>query len=176
MTNKSPPTRRKFNGPWDRADYLYHKLLYWLYERGLAAKAMPYARALEGILKRHYGGGSIFPEECLSLAHECKGDLAGAIEHRLIEVRLLKRHLEVAEQSVHRDTLLAQYGYSDLCDRLDLLATLYHDTGDVSQAVETLRESQSLCQRHCIDFDGKELIREYTNELGGQAVSRRKPA
>ena len=33
MKTKAPPDRRKFADERDQIDYLYHKLLYWLYER-----------------------------------------------------------------------------------------------------------------------------------------------
>ena len=33
MNTKPPPDRRKFADERDHIDYLYHKLLYWLYER-----------------------------------------------------------------------------------------------------------------------------------------------
>jgi hypothetical protein len=47
-----PPGRRKFAGAWDEIGYLYDKLLYWLYERQLAAKARPYAKRLERLLRQ----------------------------------------------------------------------------------------------------------------------------
>jgi hypothetical protein len=40
-----------------------------------------------------------------------------------------------------RDFVLRAYDYSDLSDRLDLLAILYHDVGDVRKAIRVLKES-----------------------------------
>jgi hypothetical protein len=166
MKSKAPPTRRKFTGPWDRIDYLYRRVLYWLYDRGRASKARAFARPLKALLKRHdREPGSIFPEECWSLVYEAEGDLAQAIAHRQDEIRLIERYLQLAEQSPRKDTLLAIYDYGDLRDRLDLLAILCHDAGDVRRAIELLHQSREQCRRHGLEFAGQHLLDEYTAEI-----------
>jgi hypothetical protein len=60
--------------------------------------------------------------------------------------------------------VLAQYGYGDLCDRLNMLAILYHDSGDLNKAVRILKEAKQLCQDHGIRFDSEDLLREYSEE------------
>src|SRR5262249_41037275 len=64
------------------------------------------------------------------------------------------------------DAVLEDYGYGDLSDRLDLLATLYHDRGDLDRAISTLLESEELCKKHGVEFDGEDILREYLEEKG----------
>jgi hypothetical protein len=149
MKTNPPPDRRKFADARDQIDYLYHKLLYWLFEREDRVRARAFAKRLGQLLSTSSPGhDAIFPEECWSLVFEAKEDLAGAIKHRENEVRLMKRLHEL-------------YGYDDLSDRLDLLAVLYHDSGHLDKAISTLHESRQLCEKHGIKFDGEVIIQEY---------------
>ena len=54
-----------------------------------------------------------------------------------------------------------QYDYSDLSDRLDILASLYAERGDLDRAVDLLQESKRFCESHQIPFDGQDLLDEY---------------
>jgi tetratricopeptide (TPR) repeat protein len=165
MKTKPPPDRRKFADAWDEIGYLHSKLLYWLYQRAEPEKARPYAERLEPLLpKADPDHKAIFGEECRSLACEAKGDLQEAIKHRENEISLIHRLYHVAEGTPYEDDLLRDYGDDDLSDRLDLLATLYHDNGQFDKAIETLRESKELCKRHGIPFDGEDLLRDYLQE------------
>lgn len=165
MKAKPPPDRRKFANAWDEIGYLYDKLLYWLYEREDARKARPYAERLEQVLpKAAPDHGAIFGEECWSLVYETKGDLRKAIEHRENEVRLIRRLHKISRRAPYEDLVLKDYGYGDLSDRLDLLAVLYHDSGDLDKALSTLQESRQLCQKHGVKFDGEDLVKEYMEE------------
>jgi ATP/maltotriose-dependent transcriptional regulator MalT len=67
--------------------------------------------------------------------------------------------------------VLAGYGWADLSDRLDLLATLYRASGDLDKALAVLEESEKLCNSHRIPFDGKDLLREYRKEKGNTRAS-----
>jgi hypothetical protein len=174
MTSKPPPQRRKFANDWDEINYLYDKVLYWLYQREAPAKARPFAERLERLLaKADPDHEAIFGEECRSLIEETKGDLGRAIEHRENEVRLIRRLHEISRGTPGEQAALRGYGYDDLSDRLDLLAVLYHDSGNLDKALSTLRQSQRLCQAHGIPFDGEDLLAEYLEEKGAaqQAVS-----
>jgi hypothetical protein len=165
MKTEPPPDRRKFADARDEAEYLYHKLLYWLYEREDPARARIFAERLARLLSNTSPGpGAIFPEECWSLICEARGDMAGAIKHRENEVRLLQRLQEISQNSPQREDLLRLHGYDDLSDRLNLLAVLYHDSGQLDQAIEMLHESKALCDQHGIAFDGGQLLREYLEE------------
>ena len=177
MKTKALPTRRTFACERDGIDYLYHKLLYWLYERGAARRALRFAARLEPLLaKAAPGAEAIFPEECRSSICEVRGDLTGAIRHRENEVRLIRRLHEISRRTPSRDYVLRGYGFDDLSDRLDLLAILYHDNGDRDRAIQTLRESRRLCARHGIPFDGAELLKDYGKEKRGRLRPPARPA
>lgn len=176
MKVNAPPDRRKFVTEWDEIGYLYDKLLYWLYQRQQVERALPYAERLERLLPtadpRHE---AIRGEECWSLVCETKGDLQMAIEHRHNEIRLIRRLHKGLRDSPDKKVILKAYSYSDLSDRLDLLAVLFHDSGDLDRALSTLRESRLLCKKHGVPFDGEDILQEYLAEcLQNQpiAVSR----
>jgi len=165
MKTKPPPDRRKFTDARDEAEYLYHKLLYWLYEREDAARARTFAERLAKLLTRAAASeGSIFPQECWSLICEARGDLTGAINHRENEVRLIKRLHEISRGGPQREDILRLHGYEDLRDRLELLAVLYHDSGRLDRAIEALQESERLAEERGMRFDGRHLLREYLRE------------
>jgi len=162
MKTNAPTDRRKFANEWDEISYLYNKLLYWLYQRQDRAKARSYANRLEPLLRKATPDHeAILGEECWSLIHEAQGNLRKAIEHRENEIRLIRRLHDTAQNSPHEERLLKDYGYDDLSDRLDLLATLYHESGDLDRAIRTLEESKRLCDAHGIQFDGQDLLEEY---------------
>src|SRR5438093_7196503 len=103
MTPKPPPTRRAFADPRDELDYLYHKLLYWFYERGDARKARPFAERLRRLLRvASPGNNAIFGEECRSLIDEVKGDRRSAIAHRENEIRLIRQLHDKARHTPHQ--------------------------------------------------------------------------
>ncbi len=165
MKDERPPDRRKFADASDQMGYLYDKLLYWLYARQDARRARPFADRLEEVLvKLRPEPESIFTEECWSLVHETKGDLAKAIKHRKNEIRRIGRLHQISENAPSADYVFRQYSYADLSDRLDLLAVLYHDSGNLEKALSTLWESKQLCEKHGIKFDGDDMLQEYLEE------------
>jgi tetratricopeptide (TPR) repeat protein len=178
--NNPPRDRRKFTGAWDEIEYGYQKLLYWLYQREDVRRARPYAKRLESLLPRvDPGHDAILGEGCWSLIYETKGDLSKAIEHRENEIRLIRRLHEISRRSPHKEFVLKDYGLEDLSDRLDLLATLYHDAGHLEKAISILRKSKAIGASHGFKFDGHDLLREYLEEKGkpaGCADSRRRRA
>jgi hypothetical protein len=165
MRTKPAPGRRSFASTRDEAEYLYDKLLYWLYERDNPVRARFFADRL-GRLLLHASPGheAIFPEECRSLICEANGDLGGAIKHRVKEIRLMKRLQEISVGTPHEDDILRLHSFADLSDRLDLLAELYREKGDLDKAIAALRESRSVCEKHGIKFDGADLLRECVKE------------
>jgi len=172
MKAKPPPDRRQFANAWDEIGYLYDKLLYWLYQREDAKNARPFAERLEQLLPRAAPDHeAIFGEECWSLVHETKGNLSKAIEHRENEVRLIRRLHDISRKAPHQDIARRDYGYEDLSDRLDLLATLYHDSGNWDKAITILLESKQLCEAHGITFDAEDVIQEYLDEISGGLTS-----
>lgn len=173
MKVKAPPDRRKFGTAWDEIGYLYDKLLYWLYQRQEAERARPYAKRLERLLPKadpHHE--AIRGEECWSLVFETKGDRQSAIKHRQNEIRLIRRLHESARIAHNESVILKAYGYDDLSDRLDLLAVLLHDSGDLESALRTLHESRQLCKKHGVRFDGDDILKEYLAEQPESRGSR----
>jgi len=165
MKNKAPRSRRNFAGRWDEIGYLYDKLLYWLYERGDVRRASAFSERLARLLhKVAPDHEAIFAEECWSLIWEARGDFRRAIKYRQSEIRLIERLHRLAIGTPQQDIVLNRYGYADLSDRLDLLAILYHDSGNPSKAIAVLRESERLCKKHSIPFDGQDVLDEYLAE------------
>jgi hypothetical protein len=165
MINEAPPNRRRFVSIWDEIVYLYHKLLYWLYERQDRRRALPFADRLQRLLdKAPDSREAILGAECRALISELKGDLRRAIAHRENEVNRIKRLHEISRDLPNRDFVLKGYDYGALSDRLDLLAVLYHDNGELDRAIRTLEESRELCDANRIPFDGKDLLEDYRHE------------
>jgi hypothetical protein len=180
MTPESPPTRRKFKSLWDEIDYLYHKLLYWFYQRDNPRRARRFAGRLERLLKRAAASDpeAIFGEGARALVCELKGDLAGAIEHREKEIRLIGRLHEISLHTPSEADVLRAYGFDDLSDRLDLLAILHHEAGDLDRAIGLLEESKELCRAHRIPFDAQDVLNDYLAEKKagpGEAPARNRP-
>ena len=61
-----------------------------------------------------------------------------------------------------------QYDFSDVSDRLDLLAILYDTQGELDRAISTLLESKHYCQSHRIPFDAQDLLEELGQAALGQ--------
>jgi hypothetical protein len=165
MKTEPPPDRRKFTDERDQIDYLYHKLLYWLYDREDRVRARAFAKRLARLLSKSSAvHDAIFPEECWSLICEAKEDLPGAIKHRENEVRLIQRLHEISRAAPQQFSIFRLYGCGDLSDRLDLLAVLYHDNGNLDKAISALHESKQLCEKHGVEFDGEDILQEYLEE------------
>ncbi len=165
MKDKPPPDRRTFADEWDEIGYLHDKLLYWLYQRADPKKLRLYGPRLERLLLTAVlGHDAILGEECWSLIHEAKGELPAAIDSRKNEIRLIRRLHALSRGLPYEATAIKDYGYDDLSDRLDLLAVLYHDSGDPGKAIATLQESKKLCQEHGLEFDADDMLQEYLKE------------
>jgi hypothetical protein len=103
-------------------------------------------------------------EAAWSLLYEVKRDLRRAIVCRESEIKLIHRLWEISPGTPREESVLKNYGPSDLSDRYDLLAILYHDVGDLDKAIAVLRESKNLCEFHGIRFDGQDLLGAYLAE------------
>lgn len=155
-------TRRKFAHEWDEIRYLYHKLLYWLYERQDGRAARKFADRLDELLRRASPSHeAILGEECWSLIWEARGNLDRAIAFREHEIRLIHKLWRAAAHSPVRDAVLKGYGPDDLSDRMDLLAILYRDAGRLDDALKTLRQSKRLCEEQGVPFDGEATLQEF---------------
>lgn len=167
MKAKPPRKRRKSSNDWNEVEYLYQKLIYWLYGRDDSGKAAPYAERLARLLPVvDPAHDAILGEECWSLIYQTRSDIPKAIAYRESEVRLMRRLHELCPdpESASDSFALQGRGYGDLSDRLDLLATLYRASGKLDRAITLLRESKRLCEEHGIAFDGGDLLDEYLTE------------
>ncbi len=182
MPSQCPPSRRKFHHEWDAVEYFYHKILYWFYQRQDRRRALRFCDQLEKLLRSTPSSHeAILGEAAWSLLWEVKGDLLKAIKYRESEIKQIKRLWEISLGTPGQDIAFEQYDPSDLSDRLDLLATLYHDAGNLDKAIHILRESERFCKAHGLRFDGQDLLRDYLAEKrrlrfhGNSHVKRRNP-
>lgn len=172
MSSKIPRNRRELGGSDDGIESLYHELLRAFYELEDRPRSREVAdRLAEKLAASPTIAKSIFGEEIRSLLAELDGDLDEAIRSREGEVRKI---LEL--QSMSRGTpgwsyVARKYNDADLSDRLDLLAMLYAEQGDLSRAITILKESENYCRSHEIPFDGKDLLEEYERQLQDVAAS-----
>jgi hypothetical protein len=92
--------------------------------------------------------------------------LKEAIRYREHEIESIKRLRWISRNDSEevKKFVLHGYGISDLSDRMDLLAILYHDIGNLDHAITILRKSKALCQRHGITFDSQDLLDDYREE------------
>lgn len=151
-------------------DCLHQGLLHWFYDRGNLKRARLYADLLENLVQEWQG--SIIAEECRSLIAEVRGDLAKAIRHRQHEISLIRRLHEISIGELTEEVIFQVYGYEELSDRLDLLATLYHGAGKLDRAIAVLEESKALCEEHGVNFDGFDLLIEYREERNSESTGR----
>jgi hypothetical protein len=100
-----PVTQRRFANNWGELDYLCKKIRYWLYTRKQRAGAERYLKRLQRVLRNlPENDTAIIREEALSLLHELKGELGGAIAHRERELQLMER--------LHREARSPRYADS----------------------------------------------------------------
>jgi hypothetical protein len=164
-TKTRPAVKRVFSGPWDEITYLYDQIIYWYYERSNQKRALTYCPRLHTLLKQHASKHeAIFGEECWSLLYELRGNYRAAIRHREREIDLILKLWEISQESPVREIVLAQYDPSDLCDRIELLAILYREVGNLDRAIVLLVESRQLCEKAGIPFEGKQLLQDYLEE------------
>lgn len=142
---------------------LYDRLVYWLHIRRSARRAQLLAKELRKVLDTNAAevAGSIFAEECWSLICEAEGDFANAIKRREKEIALIRRLHEITKGTECEELALRQYDHADLRDRLNLLATLRHDSGELEKAIETLHEAKQYAEKHGIQFEDEALLNEY---------------
>ena len=76
--------------------------------------------------------------ECWSLLYEVKGNLPKAIQYRESEIKLIKHLWEISRGTPGEEFVFQQYDASDLSDRYDLLAILFHDAGHLDKAIQIL--------------------------------------
>jgi hypothetical protein len=160
---------------WDRIEDLYLKLLDEYYENEDVRRAKPIAAELTRHLRKaDPKRDSIFASECQSLVCEVRGDLPAAIRHRLIEIEKIGILWQSSRDDDQRDMFFNLYAPTDLADRHDLLAILYHDSGQLKKAIQALWKSREICEEHGVKFDSTDLLKEYLQELRGPIKAKKK--
>ena len=115
---------------------------------------------------------SIRGEEIRYLIAELHGDYATAVRSREAEIRKILQLHTLTVNTPSWEFVSREYDFSDVSDRLDLLANLYDRVGDADRALATLRESQQYCKAHRIRFDGREMLDELAKGEGAHGDSR----
>ena len=152
---------------------LYLSLVKLFYEKDDRKGTEKIASRLEEVLavSPDYSA-SIRGEEIRSLIAEFRGDFAEAARSREAEIRKI---LELHALTANTDNwkfVSRQYDFSDVSDRLDLLAILYDNQGELDRAISTLWESRHYCESHRIPFDAQDFLEEL--EQARTAVKDRK--
>lgn len=175
----SPPkTRRRFDDLWDEIDYCLEKFLYWYDRQGDRGNAQPFADRIKGLLARvDAPEASILGRECLSLLAEFDGKLDAAIRHRKAEIALIDRLWTISLGTPQQRFALSTCGPAVLGDRLELLASLVAEAGDLDDAIRLLERSERLCAEHNVTFHGEDLLddlREDRSQLAESTQRARK--
>jgi plasmid stability protein len=118
------------------------------------------ARLEEALAASPEDSCSIRGEEVRSMIAEVRGDFAEAARSREAEIRKILELHALAANTPHWKYAARQYGFSDVSDRLDLLAILYDAQGETDRAVSVLLESKDYCRSHGIRFDAEDLLQE----------------
>ena len=140
---------------------LYFNFLKSFYEDGDRKRARKIAPRLEAALAASPGdAAAIRGDEIRSLLAELREDYAEAARSREAEIRKIFELHCLTLRTPSWDTVARHYDFSDLSDRLDLLALLYDKLGELDRAIATLVESKNYCQSHKIPFDGQDILDE----------------
>ena len=154
-------TRRKFASAWDEIEYLYHKLLHWLYGPAhRPSRARPFAEQLERLLRGTKGvGEAILGQECWSLVCEVKGDLRRAIRHRERTIALIRRFVALPEYPTLTPGL--HHDDSSIVDHLVLLAMLHGHAGNRRRATASIEEARAYAAAQGIAFEAEDIWRDF---------------
>ncbi|MBO0698428.1 MAG: hypothetical protein J2P46_08545 [Zavarzinella sp.] len=145
----------------DGVEALYHEFLDAFYRNGNRERALALAPRLEAaVLAAPAAGESIRAEEIRSLIAELNGDFVAAARSREAEIRKILELHTLAVNTPNWPAVSRQYDFTDVSDRLDLLAVLYDRQGDTDWAVAVLHESRRYCEAHGVPFDGADILNE----------------
>lgn len=169
MNNGKPRIRRTFRSVWDEIEYLYHHVLYWLYDKGEKEPAYPFAFRLQRLLdKQDPRTQSLLGMDSRAVMAELSDDWDDAARHRNMAVKALTKLRRMGQLAN------ANLGPEDISDRLDLLALNYLDAGHLDKAWNTIRRSERLCREAGIPFDGADVKADIESDRA--KARRRQPA
>lgn len=145
----------------DELNSLYTDFVAAFYDRQDREAALKLTPRLEALLAASpEDADSIRGEEVRSLIAELRGDLTNAIRSREAEIRKILELHALSVNTPNWKFVERRYDFSDVSDRLDLLAILYDQQGELARASSVLRESKAYCESHAIEFDGADLLDE----------------
>lgn len=174
MSSKAIPKSIQVASSSTEFEELYHKLLRLYYARDEREGAMQVAARLEAVLSDSPDyAHSIRGEEARSLISELREDYAEAIQSREAEIRKILELIAATVNTARWAYVSRQYDFSDVSDRLDLLAILYDKQGDLDRAIAILHESKQFCQSHQLSFDSQDLLDEL--EAAREGLETRQP-
>jgi len=157
----------------DNLHSLYLEFLKRFYEDGDRKQARKLATRLEQALASSPDdAAAIRGDEIRSLLAELRGDFAEAARCRETEIRRILELHSLVVNTPSWDYVSRRYDFSDVSDRLDLLALLYDKQGDLDRAIATLIESRDYCQSHKIPFDGREILEELEQDRTQSAARK----
>ncbi len=140
---------------------LYLRLVKLFYEKDDREETEKIALRLERVLAASADyAASIRGEEIRALIAEFRGDFAEAARCREAEIRKILELHTLTANTDNWEYVYRQYDFSDVSDRLDLLAILYDSQGELERAISTLLESRQYCESHRIPFDSQDLLEE----------------
>jgi len=147
-----PALRRSFRSAWDEIEYLYHQLLYWLYDAGRRDRGYQYAFRLQRLLDRHDPAAeSLLGMDGRAVLAELEEEWETAADYRERAVAAMTKLLAGGHLAS------ARLGPDDISDRLDLKAIDLWEVGRVDEALATLDRSEAFCQEHGLPFDGADI-------------------
>ncbi len=141
---------------------LYDEFLDLFYGNGDRKSARKLVRPLKDLANSPEYADSIRAEEVRSLLAEFRGDLTEAIRRREAEIRKIYELHGMSINTPSWELVKRRYDFSDVGDRLDLLALLYDRLGDLDRAIAILHESKHYCEAHGVPFDGQDILDELT--------------
>lgn len=160
---------------WPTIEEEYDGLLHAFYEDEDNALAAEIAGRLAPLLRQaDPHRETIFASECWSLIAETRGNLPSAIHHRQKEIAKIEQLWNSARTADQADMFLQFHSPLDLADRYDLLAILYHDSGQLKKAIQALWKSREICEEHGVKFDSTDLLKEYLQELRGPVKAKKR--
>ncbi len=106
---------------------------------------------------------------------EYDGKLDAAIRHRRAEIALIDRLWAISIDTPQQRFALSTCGPSILSDRLELLASLVAEAGNLDEAIQLLERSERLCAEHNVTFHGEDLLDDLREDRSRFAESSRRP-
>lgn len=173
MKFELPAAATKMPSGWLEVEKLYGRILTLFYEKNDRQGALRLAPKLRLLIALcDPGCTSILGAAARSVLSELEGDYWSAIHCREREIELLRKVQDASLPPRVRATA------EEISDRLDLLASLHWEAGDLDKAEKILLESERFCTQHAVKFDGRPMLKELRREkkmlAGPKAMTKKR--